>query len=109
MSEPVGVHRVEKKRLNPWWVLDRVVWGAVLSTILCGLLYVVASGVATAWAIAHGAKPDDVMLGGVVCLSLCAAGVCLAGVWAFIELQLIFNAWLDRLSDLGRNKHVDKE
>lgn len=109
MSEPVATHRVEKKRLNPWWVLHETVhWSICAAVIALGVSVTFLGGRGLAAAVG-GAHPNVVPMADVVCLALCASGILMGGVWAFLEIQFIFNAWLDRLSDLGRNKHVDKE
>ena len=109
MSEPVGVHRVEKKRLNPWWVVHELVhWSICATVIALGVSVTFLGGRGLAAAVG-GAHPNVVPTSDVVCLALCASGILMGGAWALIELQIIFTPWLDRLSDLGRDKHVDKE
>ena len=109
MSEPVGVHRVEKKRLNPWWVVHELVHWSICATVIALVVSVTFLGGRGLAAAVGGAHPNVVPMLDVVCLVLCVSGILMGGLWAFLEIQLIFNAWLDRLSDLGRNKHVDKE
>ena len=79
MSEPVGVHRVEKKRLNPWWVVHELVHWSICATVIALVVSVTFLGGRGLAAAVGGAHPNVVPMLDVVCLVLCVSGILMGG------------------------------